>query len=65
MPRPHGKRFTKGERIKAAIRAREIAEQFTVRARAIEQVEDELDVSAPTARNLIAYGRYMARGGMV
>lgn len=54
-----GHRIPKDKRPSMAMRALEISEKYSVMSHALAEVEDEFDVSNPTARNLVSYGRYL------
>jgi hypothetical protein len=58
----HGVRIPKEKRAAMAERALCIFEGSVSRAFALTTIEDEFDVSSPTARNLINYGRYLRKG---
>lgn len=49
----------KDKRPAMALRALELFRAADSRARGLEAVEDEFDVSNPTARNLVSYGRWL------
>lgn len=55
----HGHAIPKDKRPAMALRAFELFERAGSRAAGLAAVEDEFDVSNPTARNLVAYGRQM------
>lgn len=53
----HGQTIPANKRHAMARRALELFEKAGSRARGLEAIEDEFDVSNPTARNLVAFGR--------
>lgn len=58
----HGHAIPKTKRPAMAVRALEIFEGFEVAAHGLVAVQAEFDVSNPTARNLVSYGRFLKRG---
>jgi hypothetical protein len=57
----HGIKLSPDRRRAMAREAVAIFEACGSRARALEAIEDRFDVSTPTARNLLNYGRWLDR----
>lgn len=55
----HGHAIPKDKRPAMARRALQIFRRFEVKAEGLRAVADEFDVSEPTARNLVSYGRFL------
>lgn len=59
----HGHSIPKEKRPAMAMRALEIAMSEKRMSVALAMIEDEFDVSNPTARNLVGHGKYLLERG--